>query len=177
MPSRILRVFPLCAALLPRRICSAISFGTPLMQLRPATAEDFAAITRLLNESGLNASDLNPAHTGSFLLLCDADKILACGAVERFDQSGLVRSVAVRASHRGQGLATRLMRSLETHAKHRGVDRLYLLTQSATAFFSRLNYDRCDRSLAPESIRASSQFARLCPSTAVSMSKDLKNGV
>ena len=54
------------------------------MQLRPATADDFAAIVRLLDDVSLDASDLNPAHTAAFLLLCDADRLVACGAVERF---------------------------------------------------------------------------------------------
>lgn len=146
------------------------------MQLRPATADDFAAIVRLLDEASLIASDLNPAQTSSFLLLCDAAHVLACGAVERFDdRAGLVRSVAVRPIHRGKGYATRVMRSLETHARHRGIDRLFLLTTTAAGFFSRLHFERCERSLAPESMRASSQFAGLCPSTAVCMCKDLRS--
>jgi len=145
------------------------------MQLRPATADDFAAIVRLLDEVSLIANDLNPAQTAAFLLLCESDQVLACGAIERFDgRAGLVRSVAVRPTHRGQGLATRIMRSLETHARHRGVDRLFLLTQTAAGFFARLHYERCERSLAAEAIRASSQFAGLCPGTAVCMCKDLR---
>lgn len=148
------------------------------MQLRPATADDFAAIVRLLDEVSLNATDLNPAHTAAFLLLCDADRLLACGAVERFeDRAGLVRSVAVAPTHRGQGLATRIMRSLETHARHRGIDRLFLLTQTAAGFFARLHFARCERERAPEAMRASSQFAGLCPGTAVCMCKDLRQSV
>jgi amino-acid N-acetyltransferase len=145
------------------------------MQLRPATADDFVAIVRLLDEVSLIATDLNPAQTAAFLLLCEGDDVIACGAVERFDdRAGLVRSVAVKPTHRGKGLATRIMRSLETHARHRGIDRLFLLTQTAAGFFARMHYERCDRALAPEAMRASPQFAGLCPSTAVCMSKDLR---
>lgn len=145
------------------------------MQLRPATADDFATIVRLLADVSLDASDLNPAQTSAFLLLCDADLLLACGAVERFDErAGLVRSVAVHPSHRGKGHATRIMRSLETHARHRGIDRLFLLTQTAAGFFSRLHFERCERTHAPLAMRASPQFTGLCPSTAVCMSKDLR---
>lgn len=148
------------------------------MQLRPATADDFAGIVRLLEEVSLPASDLNPAQTSAFLLLCEADQIVACGAVERFDgRAGLVRSIAVTPAHRGKGHATRIMRSLETHARHRGIERLFLLTQTAAGFFSRLRYERSDRALAPEAMRASPQFASLCPSTAVCMRKDLRLGV
>ncbi len=145
------------------------------MQLRPATADDFAAIVRLLEGVSLDASDLNPAQTSAFLLLCDADEILACGAVERFDdRSGLVRSLAVRPSHRGRGLATRIMQSLETHARYRGIRQLFLLTQGAPGFFTRLHFDRCDRAQAPEPMRRSPQFTELCPSTAVCMCKDIR---
>lgn len=146
------------------------------MQLRPATADDFAAILRLLEVCSLCGNDLNPAQTAAFLLLYDADRILACGAVERFDErAGLVRSVAVDPEYRGKGLATRIMRSLETHARHRGLDRLFLLTQSAPGFFARLGYERCERASAPESIRQSSQFTSGCPSSAVCLWKDLRH--
>ncbi|MBE2214741.1 MAG: GNAT family N-acetyltransferase [Opitutaceae bacterium] len=145
------------------------------MQLRPGTADDFAAIVRLLEAASLNASDLNPAQTSAFLLLCDADTVLACGAVEPFaDGAGLVRSVAVHPAHRGKGHATRIMRSLEKHARHRGIQQLYLLTQTAAGFFSRLHYERCERTLAPAAMQKSPQFASLCPSTAVCMRKELR---
>lgn len=145
------------------------------MQLRPATADDFAAIVRLLGEASLTANDLNPAQTSSFLLLCDADEILACGAVERFDdRAGLVRSLAVRPSHRGRGLATRIMHSLETHARYRGIRELFLLTHDAPGFFARLHFERCERTTAPEPMRRSPQFIELCPSTAVCMRKDIR---
>jgi len=147
------------------------------MQLRPATADDFSAIVHLLREAALDASDLNPAQTSAFLVLCEAGQLVACGAIESFDdRCGLVRSIAVSPAHRGQGHATRLMRSLETRARHRGIDRLFLLTQTATAFFARHQYERCDRALAPAAVQASPQFAGLCPATAVCMSKDLRTG-
>lgn len=148
----------------------------PRMQLRPATADDFAAILRLLEACSLSGADLNPAQTAAFLLVCDAGQVLACGAVERFDDhAGLLRSLAVDPAQRGKGLATRIMRSLEIHARHRGLDRLFLLTESAPGFFARLGYERCDRSQAPEAIRRSVQFVSSCPSTAACLWKDLRH--
>jgi len=148
------------------------------MQLRPATADDFTAIVQLLQETGIGTEDLNPAHTAAFLLLSEGAEILACGAVERFNgRCGVVRSVAVRAPQRGQGLATRLMRSLETHARLRGQERLYLLTESAAGFFARLGYVRCEWSEVPEAVRESGPFSRQACAQATCMEKRLSEEV
>lgn len=145
------------------------------MHLRSATAADFHAILRLLEQATLNGKDLRVDQTHAFHLLCEGHETIACGAIEDHgSESGLVRSIAVHPSQRGKGHATQIMRSLEAHARQRGTVKLFLLTESATGFFRRLRYEPCDRSLAPASIQASPQFAGLCPSTAVCMRKDLR---
>ena len=50
---------------------------------------------------------------------------------------------------------------------------IYLLTISGAAFFERLGYAACDRADVPPAVRASQQFAVLCPASAAVMVKRL----
>ena len=50
---------------------------------------------------------------------------------------------------------------------------VFLLTTAAQRFFEKLDYAVIDRAAAPVAIRASAQFASLCPETAAVMRKEL----
>ena len=54
-----------------------------------------------------------------------------------------------------------------------GVTTLYLLTNTADGLFRQLGYVDTTRTMAPDVIRATSQFSGLCPSSSVLMSKHL----
>lgn len=97
------------------------------------------------------------------------------GAVglECLGRVALLRSLAVASSRRGKGLGQALVTSAEEHAAAQGIDTLYLLTTTATAFFTPLGYTPAERAQAPAAIRATPQFAGLCPATAILMSKRL----
>lgn len=92
--------------------------------------------------------------------------------IEVFDDTGLLRSLAVTPSYRGYGLGARLVRRAETQAAEIGIRTLWLLTDSAAEFFELLDYERAERSSAPEEIRQSAQFRDLCPDSAVLMRKE-----
>jgi amino-acid N-acetyltransferase len=92
---------------------------------------------------------------------------------EPFGQVALLRSLAVAPSQRGKGLGQALVASAEAHATAQGIDSLYLLTTTAAAFFARLGYTTVERALAPAAIRATRQFAGLCPAAATLMCKRL----
>lgn len=93
--------------------------------------------------------------------------------VELYGDFALLRSLAVAKSVRGQGCGTRLVKQVEAYAQSRGVKRLYLLTTTAESFFDSLGYERVDRETVPESIRATTEFSGLCPTTAAVMVKAL----
>jgi N-acetylglutamate synthase-like GNAT family acetyltransferase len=62
---------------------------------------------------------------------------------------------------------------VETEAVARSLRALYLLTADSASFFAALGYAPCSRDVVPAAIRATAQFASLCPQTAVVMRKDL----
>jgi mannose-6-phosphate isomerase-like protein (cupin superfamily) len=59
------------------------------------------------------------------------------------------------------------------HARSRRIDRLYLLTTTATGFFSKLGFAQTDRASVPEALRATTQFASVCPSSSICMTKGI----
>lgn len=94
-------------------------------------------------------------------------------ALERCGADGLLRSLVVAAEVRGRGVGTALVFSLERAAREAGVAALYLLTETAEAFFSARGYEAIPRARVPDAIAASEQFRVYCPASAVCMRKRL----
>jgi amino-acid N-acetyltransferase len=73
-----------------------------------------------------------------------------------------------------QGRGAALVGAVERLAARRGMDDLYLLTTTVPGFFALLDYLRVDRATVPLALQQTSQFASLCPKTAVCMHKRLR---
>jgi len=139
-------------------------------------AEDFAALTGLLRDSGLPTEDLTLSSLAHFRIARADDAIIAVAGLTALGHVGLLRSVAVVPAHRGQGLASRLLLALEEEALRLGLSKLYLLTTDAEDYFARRGYVPVVRERAPSAVRDSAEFKRLCPATASCMCKVLVPG-
>ena len=137
-----------------------------------ASESETNAIVELLANSHLPVSDLN-AGERTFLSATSSGKLIGCVAVETYEDSGLLRSLAVTEEFRGKGIGKKLVEEAESWAKSNNLKCLYLLTTTASGFFPKLGWTIAERSAAPDSIKNSSEFASVCPSTAVFMSKNL----
>ena len=142
------------------------------LTLRTATAADARAIQDLLERSGLPTSDLSTARP-EFLVAESAGQIAGIGALERFGDAALLRSVAVEPRRRGSGVGRVIVAELERRARAAGIDALVLLTLTARDFFARLGYGAKPREQVPPSVLESAEFRSLCPASAVCMAKDL----
>ncbi|MEM9386393.1 MAG: arsenic resistance N-acetyltransferase ArsN2 [Pseudomonadota bacterium] len=131
------------------------------------------AISGLLAANGLPTDDLDALDLSWFLMREADGAIEVVGGLEPCGHTALIRSVATAPSLRGRGLARALVLALEHSATRRGLDELYLLTETAEGFFSRLGYVTRERDLVPEPIRTSRQFSTLCPASATVMCKRL----
>ena len=98
------------------------------------------------------ALDLNGLRGDGVRLfaLRDGGELIGCGAIARIDdRHGELKSMHVRAARRGEGLAGRLLASLEADARARGVTRLSLETgdtdefAAARALYTRHGYAPC----------------------------------
>jgi N-acetylglutamate synthase-like GNAT family acetyltransferase len=98
----------------------------------------------------------------------------AFGGLEGSGPDQLIRSVVVPPSARAQGLGRQVTEALAAQARLNGAERLWLLTTSADPFFAKLGWSVADRGDAPEAVRATRQFAGLCPASATLMCRSLK---
>ena len=140
--------------------------------LEAADDGTLAYVESLLEESGLPSADVR-SKPGCFYVAYDGDKAVGIGGIERRGAAGLLRSVAVERSARGEGLGTALCEQLEAVARDEDVEVLYLLTTTASGFFVDRGYVEIERREAPVAIRGTTEFADLCPETAVCMRKPL----
>lgn len=142
-----------------------------MLTVRHAQDDDLLAIAALLKKSGLPFQDIGTGHLADFLVAEQGGIFVGTVGLERFGESALLRSLAVHSEHRGIGLGKQLVAAIEGHASGSGVKTLYLLTMTAADFFGRHGYDVIVRAAAPEALQATPEFASLCPSQAICMSK------
>lgn len=144
----------------------------PSPSLRQAETENLDRIETLLEANDLPHRDVR-AKPECFFVACLDGEFVGVGGVEIRGSDGLLRSVVVEESSRGQGYGTALCDELEEHAREEGVDTLYLLTTTAPAFFRRRGYEEVSREAAPSGIQGTTEFTDLCPDSATCMKKEL----
>jgi len=140
--------------------------------LRRADGEWLDTAVSLLDGADLPTDDVD-ADTVELYVAHDGQERVGVGGVEAYDSDALLRSVAVGPSKRGDGYGSAIVDALESEARDAGVERLYLLTTTADDFFAARGYTETDRTDAPATIRETTQFAALCPDSAVCMHKSL----
>ncbi len=143
------------------------------MTCRNAATADIPSIQKLLSDSKLPDEDC-VAHIENFIVFVANNNIVGVGGLEICGSFALVRSIAVVPQHRGKGIAKKIYTQLKDRAQGLGINRLYLLTESATDYFANLEFLIMDRADAPESIMATQQFKQLCPSSATLMYCDIQ---
>jgi amino-acid N-acetyltransferase len=141
------------------------------MRVEAARAADLAGIRWLLRYEHLPDEDVSGQLLEYFLVSRDDKGVVGAVALEPFGDFMLLRSLVVSADCRGEGIGNRLMLVAEALADRRRARAIYLLTTTAERFFAKRGYRTIPRIEAPAAIQRSSQFARLCPSTAILMVK------
>lgn len=139
----------------------------------PATPADLAAVLALLERSRLPVAGV-AAQVSSILVARDGAQVVGSAALEMYGTSALLRSVAVDADRRGQGLGRELATAALALAASRGVHTVYLLTETAPDFFARLGFSRLSREAVSAEVRQSIEFREACPASAVCMVLSLR---
>lgn len=142
------------------------------MNIQPAVAEDLGDVRRLLTSEGLPANDLESQFPSAYVVARAGAELIAAAALERHGEVGLLRSVAVAARHRGSGLARALVEDRLRAAGAASLRRVYLLTTTAPEYFARLGFAPVSRASAPPELQRSSEFASVCPGSAICMAAD-----
>jgi len=140
--------------------------------IRAGTRDDLSSIRDLLQQAQLPVADLESSKVVFFVADLDDVPVGAVG-LQVFGASALLRSLVVSDDRRGTGLGRALLATAEEMARRMQVRELVLLTTSAGMWFARHGYAGCDRAQIAEAIRSSAEFTRLCPASALCMSKPL----
>lgn len=154
-------------------MCPAVIGPTVSQQtvtLRPVA--DRETVAALLETADLPTEDLADSP-GTFYAAHAAGERVAVGGLEAYGTDGLLRSLVVAPAHRGEGYGAATCAALEDAARDAGVETLYLLTTTAADFFAAQGYEEIDRTSAPARIRATSEFADVCPASATAMRRSL----
>jgi amino-acid N-acetyltransferase len=132
-----------------------------------------AEVIRLLESAALPTSDLADEHMQDFFYVGPASAPIGIVGVQLFGAVALLRSLVVIEEHRARGLGRDLVEHAELHARERGATAIYLLTTTAERFFRSRGYTATPRDSAPAAIRATPEFAGLCPASSAFLSKPL----
>jgi amino-acid N-acetyltransferase len=143
------------------------------IQIANARKEELPEVLALLDECGLPKEGLVD-HRPTTLVARIGKEIIGCSALELYREYALLRSVAVKPSYRGRGVAARLTKAALDLAERHQVTTAYLLTETASAFFSKLGFKLIPRSEVPKQVQSSVEFTALCPDTATVMTIPLK---
>lgn len=122
----------------------------------------------IVADAGLPLDGLGDVDTDLFVARQD-DTPIGVAALEHHGPHGLLRSVAVVEGHRGRGIGSMLVAAAEAHARDTGVDGVFLLTDTAAAFFAERGYEVIARDAAPAAVMGSVEWAVACGETAVPM--------
>jgi N-acetylglutamate synthase-like GNAT family acetyltransferase len=136
--------------------------------LRTAQAADWPAIADLLTRSALPL-DGAAEHLSHFVLAEDAGQVIGAAGIEAYGAVGLLRSVVVDASQRGQGLGEALVQRALDQAAEDGIQQVALLTTTAMDYFPRFGFVRLERGALPAVLAESAEFRGACPDSAVAM--------
>lgn len=142
------------------------------MIITRAKVYDLPEILGLLRDNGLtfegDAKDLR-----DFLVIKERQEVIGCAGLEFHGKAGLLRSVAVKKERQRQGHGRVLVLRLLDTVQKRGIKRVYLLTETAPHFFSKLGFKQIERNAVDPIIQQSQGFIHCCPRSSIAMIKQL----
>ena len=139
-----------------------------------ASSDDLRDILDLLSQVQL-PHDGVAENVGAFLVARDeSSRLIATIGLERHGNTALLRSAAVAPGYQGTGIGSRLTKDLLERATNNGVERVVLLTSTASEFFARrFGFCETSRTEFDKELSESSEWTLPRCSSAVCMSLDL----
>jgi amino-acid N-acetyltransferase len=134
--------------------------------------EDHLAVATLLRGLELPTDGVSE-WLDRFWVAEHRSQVVGVAGMERYGDSGLLRSVAVAREWRGTGLGRTLVERVLEEGRTAGVREVYLLTTTAEHYFPRLGFACVGREQVPEPVQGSVEFTCACPASAVVMRKVL----
>jgi amino-acid N-acetyltransferase len=133
---------------------------------------DIGEIEDLLTVSDLPIEGAS-AHLEHFFVARDGGSLAGVIGLEQYGEDGLLRSLAVRESHRSKGIGNNLYLRLIDEARALGIRRLILLTTTAEVYFSARGFRKAGRDTIKGALQQSAEFTGACPESALCMERVL----
>ena len=138
------------------------------VSLRRAARTDHEAVALLLRDLELPIDGVAD-WLDRFWVAEHQGHLVGVAGMERYGDSGLLRSVGVAREWRGTGVGRTLVERVLDEGRAAGVRDVYLLTTTAEHYFPRLGFACVDRQSVPPALQASAEFTGACPASAVVM--------
>lgn len=148
--------------------------NTENITITDASSDDLRDILNLLSQVQLPPDGV-AENVGAFLVARDeSSRLIATIGLERHGNTALLRSAAVAPGYQGCGIGSRLTKDLLERATNNGVERVVLLTSTASEFFARrFGFCETSRTEFDKELSGSSEWNLPRCSSAVCMSLDL----
>lgn len=146
--------------------------GVPFLRDMRVAGSD-QDLVAALRHVDLPTEDLNDAGRTFFAYHTLGGTLVGFGGYEIYGTDVLIRSVVILPIGRRQGLGRNVVPLLMRRAYTDGARRAWVLTASASEFFTKIGFKTAARDAAPASILATSQAMELCPSSAQLLSRQI----
>jgi len=143
--------------------------------IEAARPSDFASVLSLLARVGLPQEGLVEVLSTT-IVARQASQVIGCAALEVYGTVALLRSVAVDSVHRSHGLGRQLVEAQLEEAHRRGIQEVYLLTETASDYFPRFGFRPIERSAVAPALHASVEWTTACPASAQAMVLHMEEG-
>lgn len=129
--------------------------------MRPARPADMPAVRELLAKAGLDSEPARDDQFGSFFQLRNETCLAATVALDVIGEDAVLRALAVDPESRGIGYGWILADMAVSHARWRGIKRIYLITEFASDFFAaKFGFRVVDRTTISKQVAGHETFSR-----------------
>ena len=140
-----------------------------------ASSDDLRDILDLLSQVQLPHDGVAETLSGFLVARDESSRLIATVGLEHHGNTALLRSAAVAPEFQGCGIGSRLTEKLLERATGDGVERVVLLTTTASEFFARrFGFCEASRTVFDKELAESSEWNLPRCSSAVCMSLDLQ---
>ena len=126
-------------------------------------------LQQFLKANKLPASDLKLDESIFVGYQDESKQLIGAGGLEFYGATALLRSVAVDERFRGQSLGATIVEDIIAKARDSKIKDLYLLTETAHNYFLKKGFQDVSRENVPAVIKQTTEFAQVCPASAVVM--------
>lgn len=143
------------------------------MRLENKLPEVIKQISDLLTHAGLVPVNLEANNVHLFYRMSESGKMTGVIGVETYGDGFLLRSLAVRAESRNQGVARSLLEEAFDFARNNGCFHAYLLTETIGDTMQRRGFREVSRCQVPEAMHQSPFLQGICKCSMPLMYKNI----